>query len=41
MDKCGARLKSNNELQEWLDKQEDLRKNPEKEGSNIFTYRKR
>ncbi len=38
-DKCGARLKAKDELQEWLEKQEDLRKNPEKDGSNIFTYR--
>ena len=39
-DKCGARLKAKDELQEWLEKQEDLKKNPEKEGSNIFTYRR-
>lgn len=39
--KCGARLKANNELEEWLEKQEELRKNPEKEGANIFTYRHR
>lgn len=39
--KCGARLKARDELQEWLEKQEELRKNPEKEGSNIFTYRHR
>ena len=38
-DKCGARLKARDELQEWLEKQEELRKNPEKVGSNIFTYR--
>lgn len=38
-DKCGARLKARDELQEWLEKQEELRKNPEKAGSNIFTYR--
>ena len=40
-DKCGARLKAKDELQEWLEKQEELKKNPEKEGSNIFTYRHR
>ena len=38
-DKCGARLKAKDELQEWLEKQEDLRRNPEQDGSNIFTYR--
>ena len=37
--KCGARLKAKDELQEWLEKQEDLRRNPEQDGSNIFTYR--
>ena len=40
-DKCGARLKARDELQEWLEKQEELKKNPEKEGSDIFTYRHR
>ena len=39
--KCGARLKAKDELQEWLEKQEELKKNPEKEGSNIFTYQRR
>ena len=39
--KCGARLKAKDELQEWLEKQEELRKNPEKEGSNIFMYQHR
>lgn len=39
--KCGARLKAKDEYQEWLEKQEDLKRNPEKEGSNIFTYRNR
>ena len=37
--KCGARLKAKDEYQEWLEKQEDLKRNPEKEGANIFTYR--
>ena len=37
--KMGARLKPKDELQHWLEKQEELRKNPEKVGSNIFTYR--
>ena len=41
MKSMGARLKAKDELQEWLEKQEELRKNPEKEGSNIFTYRSR
>ena len=38
-DKCGARLKAKDELQEWLEKQEELRRNPEQVGANIFTYR--
>lgn len=38
-DKCGARLKAKDELQEWLEKQEELRRNPEQAGANIFTYR--
>ena len=41
LDKCGARLKAKDELQDWLEKQEELRRNPEKVGSDIFTYRPR
>ena len=37
--KMGAKLKKKDDLQEWLDKQEALRKNPMMEGSDVFTYR--
>ena len=35
----GAKLRKNDELQEWLDKQEALKKNPMLIGSDVFTYR--
>ena len=38
--KMGARLKSGNELQEWMERQEYLRNNPEQRGANVFTYKK-
>lgn len=38
--KMGARLKSGNELEEWQQRQEYLRNNPEQAGSNVFTYKK-
>ena len=37
----GAKLTSGNELQEWLARQEYLRRNPEQQGSNVFTYKGR
>ena len=38
--RMGARLKSGNELEEWQQRQEYLRNNPEQAGSNVFTYKK-
>ena len=38
--RMGAKLTSGNELQEWMDRQEYLRKNPMEVGSNVFTYKK-
>jgi hypothetical protein len=34
----GAILKSQNELQEWLEKQNFLQKHRQEEGSNCFSY---
>ena len=38
--RMGARLKSGNELEEWQQRQEYLRNNPEQVGSNVFTYKR-
>ena len=38
--KLGARLKSSNELQEWIERQQYLKANPEERGSNVFTYKR-
>ena len=38
--KLGARLKSSNELQEWMERQQYLKANPEERGSNVFTYKR-